>query len=165
MTSTTELRRAVAKTKRNRISKADAHQRHLPAQKDAAWPSSTDQKLLDYEIEIEGREQRKGNIHKAVVTAFEPSLESLLCGLRRRPPWLCRSMANRANAAEGVSPSQGAHQFRSHQRRPGADGSGRNPGRARQQRARPLSHHLALARYVVLMPNNPVAVASRAASR
>ena len=26
------------------------------------------QKLLDYEIEIEGREQRKGNIYKAVVT-------------------------------------------------------------------------------------------------
>ena len=27
------------------------------------------QKLLDYEIEIEGREQRKGNIYKAVVNA------------------------------------------------------------------------------------------------
>ena len=32
------------------------------------------QKLLDYEIEIEGREQRKGNIYKAVVTRVEPSL-------------------------------------------------------------------------------------------
>jgi ribonuclease E len=31
------------------------------------------QKLLDYEIEIEGREQRKGNIYKAVVTRVEPS--------------------------------------------------------------------------------------------
>ena len=30
------------------------------------------QKLLDYEIEIEGREQRKGNIYKAVVTRVEP---------------------------------------------------------------------------------------------
>ena len=33
-------------------------------------------KLLDYEIEIEGREQRKGNIYKAVVTRVEPSLEA-----------------------------------------------------------------------------------------
>src|SRR5512139_1255933 len=34
------------------------------------------QKLLDYEIELEGREQRKGNIYKAVVTRVEPSLEA-----------------------------------------------------------------------------------------
>ena len=34
------------------------------------------QKLLDYEIEIEGREQRKGNIYKAIVTRVEPSLEA-----------------------------------------------------------------------------------------
>ena len=34
------------------------------------------QKLLDYEIEIEGREQRKGNIYKAVVTRVEPSLQA-----------------------------------------------------------------------------------------
>src|SRR5512140_2743783 len=34
------------------------------------------QKLLDYEIDIEGREQRKGNIYKAVVTRVEPSLEA-----------------------------------------------------------------------------------------
>src|SRR6478736_5193787 len=34
------------------------------------------QKLLDYEIEIEGREQRKGNIYKALVTRVEPSLEA-----------------------------------------------------------------------------------------
>ena len=32
------------------------------------------QKLLDYEIEIEGREQRKGNIYKAVATRVEPRL-------------------------------------------------------------------------------------------
>src|SRR5437764_5393398 len=34
------------------------------------------QKLLDYEIEIEGREQPKGNIYKAVVTRVDPSLEA-----------------------------------------------------------------------------------------
>jgi ribonuclease E len=43
------------------------------------------QKLLDYEIEIEGREQRKGNIYKAVVTRVEPSLEACFRRLRRRP--------------------------------------------------------------------------------
>ncbi len=34
------------------------------------------QKLLDFKTEIEGREQRKGNIYKAVVTRVEPSLEA-----------------------------------------------------------------------------------------
>ena len=34
------------------------------------------QTLLDFENEIEGREQRKGNIYKAVVTRVEPSLEA-----------------------------------------------------------------------------------------
>ena len=34
------------------------------------------QKLIDLDIEIEGREQRKGNIYKAVVTRVEPSLEA-----------------------------------------------------------------------------------------
>ena len=34
------------------------------------------QKLLDFETEIEGREQRKGNIYMAVVTRVEPSLEA-----------------------------------------------------------------------------------------
>jgi ribonuclease E len=34
------------------------------------------QKLVDFETEIEGREQRKGNIYKAVVTRVEPSLEA-----------------------------------------------------------------------------------------
>ncbi len=34
------------------------------------------QKLLDFETEIEGREQRKGNIYKALITRVEPSLEA-----------------------------------------------------------------------------------------
>lgn len=34
------------------------------------------QSLIDYEVEIEGREQRKGNIYKAVITRIEPSLEA-----------------------------------------------------------------------------------------
>ena len=34
------------------------------------------QKLLDFETEIEGREQRKGNIYKAVVVRVEPGLQA-----------------------------------------------------------------------------------------
>jgi len=34
------------------------------------------QKLIDFETEIEGREQRKGNIYKALITRVEPSLEA-----------------------------------------------------------------------------------------
>jgi ribonuclease E len=34
------------------------------------------QKLIDIDIETEGREQRKGNIYKALVTRVEPSLEA-----------------------------------------------------------------------------------------
>src|SRR3954453_8459037 len=34
------------------------------------------QKLMDFETEIEGREQGKGNIYKAIVTRGEPSLEA-----------------------------------------------------------------------------------------
>ena len=40
-----------------------------------AWPSSM-AKAAGLETEIEGREQRKGNIYKAVVTRVEPSLEA-----------------------------------------------------------------------------------------
>ncbi|MCK7499264.1 MAG: hypothetical protein MZW92_59000 [Comamonadaceae bacterium] len=46
------------------------------------------QKLLDFETEIEGREQRKGNIYKAVITRVEPVAGGLLRRLRRRPPRL-----------------------------------------------------------------------------
>src|SRR5439155_14565829 len=34
------------------------------------------QKLLDVDIETAGREQRKGNIYKGVITRIEPSLEA-----------------------------------------------------------------------------------------
>ena len=34
------------------------------------------QKLIDLDIESAGKEQRKGNIYKAVITRLEPSLEA-----------------------------------------------------------------------------------------
>ena len=35
------------------------------------------QKLVDLDIETAGREQRKGNIYKAVITRIEPGLEEI----------------------------------------------------------------------------------------
>ena len=65
------------------------------------------QKLLDYEIEIEGREQRKGNIYKAVVTRVEPSLEACFVDYGEdRHGFLPFKEISRQYFAPGVSPSQ-----------------------------------------------------------
>ena len=34
------------------------------------------QKLLDFDIEVAGKQQRKGNIYKGIITRLEPSLEA-----------------------------------------------------------------------------------------
>ena len=65
------------------------------------------QKLLDYEIEIEGREQRKGNIYKAVVTRVEPSLEACFVNYgEERHGFLPFKEISRQYFAEGVPVSQ-----------------------------------------------------------
>ena len=65
------------------------------------------QKLLDYEIEIEGREQRKGNIYKAVVTRVEPSLEACFVDYGEdRHGFLPFKEISRSYFAPGVSPNQ-----------------------------------------------------------
>ena len=83
------------------------------------------QKLLDYEIEIEGREQRKGNIYKAVVTRVEPSLEAWLSSTTAKSATAsCRSRKSRASTSRATSrPQSGPHQRRD-QGRPGAAGPG-----------------------------------------
>jgi ribonuclease E len=113
------------------------------------------QKLLDYEIEIEGREQRKGNIYKAVVTRVEPSLEACFVDYgedRHGFPAVQGNLAQYFSRRRVAQP--GAHPGRD-QGRPGTAGPGRK-GRARQQ-GRGADHLcVSLAgRYVVLMPNNP----------
>ena len=65
------------------------------------------QKLLDYEIEIEGREQRKGNIYKAVVTRIEPSLEACFVDYgEERHGFLPFKEVARQYFPEGMSVSQ-----------------------------------------------------------
>ena len=65
------------------------------------------QKLLDYEVEVEGREQRKGNIYKAVVTRIEPSLEACFVDYgEERHGFLPFKEISRQYFAEGVPVSQ-----------------------------------------------------------
>ena len=46
------------------------------------------QKLIDLDIEHAGKEQRKSNIYKGVITRIEPSSRSRFCRLRTRSPRL-----------------------------------------------------------------------------
>src|SRR6478609_2644663 len=95
------------------------------------------QKLLDYEIEIEGREQRKGNIYKAVVTRVEPSLEACFVDYGEdRHGFLPFKEISKQYFAQGVPVSQ-------------ARINDVIKGAA-------LTTFISLAgRYVVLMPNDP----------
>src|SRR4051794_41269125 len=65
------------------------------------------QKLMDFETEIEGREQRKSNIYKAVVTRGEPSLEACFVDYGEdRHGFLPFKAISRPYFAERVSPTQ-----------------------------------------------------------
>src|SRR5260370_28758732 len=65
------------------------------------------QKLIDIDIETAGREQRKGNIYKAVVTRVEPSLEACFVDYGEdRHGFLPFKEISKQYFAEGVSPSQ-----------------------------------------------------------
>jgi Ribonuclease G/E len=113
------------------------------------------QKLLDFETEIEGREQRKGNIYKAVVTRVEPSLEACFVdyGEDRHGFLPFKEISPRPTSRKASTASDAKHPGR-HQGRPGTARAGRE-GRARQQ-GRGADHLRLLAgRYLVLMPNNP----------
>ncbi|MFM8577018.1 MAG: ribonuclease E/G [Limnohabitans sp.] len=112
------------------------------------------QKLLDYEIEIEGREQRKGNIYKAVVTRVEPSLEACFVDYGEdRHGFLPFKEISRQYFAEGVSPSQARIQDVI---REGQELLVQVEKEERGNKGAALTTFVSLAgRYVVLMPNNP----------
>jgi len=112
------------------------------------------QKLLDYEIEIEGREQRKGNIYKAVVTRVEPSLEACFVDYGEdRHGFLPFKEISKQYFAPGVSPSQA----RIHEViREGQELLIQVEKEERGNKGAALTTFISLAgRYVVLMPNNP----------
>jgi ribonuclease E len=112
------------------------------------------QKLLDYEIEIEGREQRKGNIYKAVVTRVEPSLEACFVDYGEdRHGFLPFKEISKQYFQPGVSVSQSRIQDAI---REGQELLIQVEKEERGNKGAALTTFVSLAgRYVVLMPNNP----------
>ena len=112
------------------------------------------QKLLDYEIEIEGREQRKGNIYKAVVTRVEPSLEACFVDYGEdRHGFLPFKEISRQYFQQGVAVSQARIQDAI---REGQELLVQVEKEERGNKGAALTTFISLAgRYVVLMPNNP----------
>src|SRR5699024_4126884 len=112
------------------------------------------QKLLDYEIEIEGREQRKGNIYKAVVTRVEPSLEACFVDYGEdRHGFLPFTQISKQYFAPGVSASQARI---NEAIREGQELLVQVEKEERGNKGAALTTFISLAgRYVVLMPNNP----------
>ena len=112
------------------------------------------QKLLDYEIEIEGREQRKGNIYQAVVTRVEPSLEACFVDYGEdRHGFLPFKEISKQFFATGVSISQARIQDVIKE---GQTLLVQVEKEERGNKGAALTTFISLAgRYVVLMPNNP----------
>ncbi len=112
------------------------------------------QKLLDYEIEIEGREQRKGNIYKAIVTRVEPSLEACFVDYGEdRHGFLPFKEISKQYFAQGVPVSQARI---SDVIREGQEMLIQVEKEERGNKGAALTTFVSLAgRYVVLMPNNP----------
>jgi ribonuclease E len=112
------------------------------------------QKLLDFETEIEGREQRKGNIYKAVITRVEPSLEACFVDYGEdRHGFLPFKEISKNYFREGVSARDARIQD--------AVKEGDNllvqvEKEERGNKGAALTTFVSLAgRYLVLMPNNP----------
>ena len=112
------------------------------------------QKLLDYEIEIEGREQRKGNIYKAVVTRVEPSLEACFVDYgEERHGFLPFKEISKQYFSANVSASQARIQDVIKE---GQEMLIQVEKEERGNKGAALTTFISLAgRYVVLMPNNP----------
>ena len=112
------------------------------------------QKLLDYEIEIEGREQRKGNIYKAVVTRVEPSLEACFVDYGEdRHGFLPFKEISRIYFQGNTPPSQARIQDVIKE---GNELLVQVEKEERGNKGAALTTYVSLAgRYIVLMPNNP----------
>ncbi len=112
------------------------------------------QRLLDYEIEIDGCEQRKGNIYKAVVTRVEPSLEACFVDYGEdRHGFLPFKEISRQYFQQGVAVSQARIQDAI---REGQELLVQVEKEERGNKGAALTTFVSLAgRYVVLMPNNP----------
>jgi ribonuclease E len=112
------------------------------------------QKLLDYEIELEGREQRKSNIYKGVVARVEPALEACFVDYGEdRHGFLPFKEIARQYFPQGVSVSQVRIQDVVKE---GDSFLVQVEKEERGNKGAALTTFISLAgRYVVLMPNNP----------
>ncbi|PXW97027.1 RNAse E [Sphaerotilus hippei] len=112
------------------------------------------QKLLDFETEIEGREQRKGNIYKAVVTRVEPSLEACFVDYgEERHGFLPFKEISRSYFKEGVGVRDAKISDVIHN---GQELLVQVEKEERGNKGAALTTFVSLAgRYLVLMPNNP----------
>ncbi|HET7868002.1 MAG TPA: Rne/Rng family ribonuclease, partial [Burkholderiaceae bacterium] len=112
------------------------------------------QKLLDFETEIEGREQRKGNIYKAVVTRVEPSLEACFVDYgEERHGFLPFKEISRTYFREGTDVRNAKI---SDAIREGQELVVQVEKEERGNKGAALTTFISLAgRYLVVMPNNP----------
>jgi ribonuclease E len=112
------------------------------------------QKLVDIDIEQAGREQRKGNIYKAVVTRVEPSLEACFVDYgEERHGFLPFKEISRQYFKEGVNVSQARIQDAIKE---GDEILVQVEKEERGNKGAALTSFVSLAgRYLVLMPNNP----------
>ncbi|MBH9553290.1 Rne/Rng family ribonuclease [Inhella gelatinilytica] len=112
------------------------------------------QKLIDFETEIEGREQRKGNIYKAVVTRVEPSLEACFVDYgEERHGFLPFKEIARSYFKEGVDVRSARI---NDVIKEGQELLVQVEKEERGNKGAALTTFISLAgRYVVLMPNNP----------
>jgi ribonuclease E len=112
------------------------------------------QKLINIDIEAAGREQRKGNIYKGVITRIEPSLEACFVNYgEERHGFLPFKEVARSYFKEGVDVRNASIKDAL---REGQEIIVQVEKEERGQKGAALTSFISLAgRYLVLMPNNP----------
>lgn len=112
------------------------------------------QKLIDIDIETAGREQRKGNIYKGVITRIEPSLEACFVNYgEERHGFLPFKEVSRAYFKEGVDVRNAGIKDALQE---GQEIIVQVEKEERGNKGAALTSFISLAgRYLVLMPNNP----------
>ena len=112
------------------------------------------QKLIDIDIEAAGREQRKGNIYKGVITRIEPSLEACFVNYgEERHGFLPFKEVARTYFKEGIDVRNASIK---EALREGQEIIVQVEKEERGQKGAALTSFISLAgRYLVLMPNNP----------
>ena len=112
------------------------------------------QKLIDIDIELAGRESRKSNIYKGVVTRVEPSLEACFVNYgEERHGFLPFKEISKAFFRQGVEASKARIQDAIAE---GQEVIVQVDKEERGNKGAALTTFISLAgRYLVLMPNNP----------